>query len=258
VAAITGAAADGKDSLAFALPPHDQVVHAGNWISAKGAWVTPPARGSPACRVPAVHECPACEFQHRSTPVPTHQFRKPPRLLALAIGLLYASAFVLPAIHDGGQQINFPRLVPNPAGGVPSGYWDPLVPGWVLFVQVPDRLPYTLAYLPSWLSNFAMLGGLWCLARGRWKAARIVSAVGFGLALTSLPLVVEAHNWMTPHVGYFTWLCSMGLLAAVAWAYGRGAKKRPWREDSNTLVQVPSLGGPDERVREGREERVLR
>jgi hypothetical protein len=201
---------------------------------------------------------PSLRSRDRSTPVSTHLVRKPPRLLAFGIGLLYASAFVLPAIHDSGQQINFPRLVPNPAGGVPSGYWDPLVPGWVLFVQVINRLPCTLVYLPCWLSNFAMVGGLWCLARGRWKAARILSAVGLGLALTSLLPFAESRSWMTLHVGYYAWLGAMALLAVAAWAYGRGVKRRPWREDSDSLRQVASLGGPDERVRGGREERVLR
>src|SRR5262249_4131969 len=125
------------------------------------------------------------------------------------------------------------------------------------FIDVPLLFLVSFWFQPCWVANLTLMLGLWHLASGRAGAARVAAVVSLGLALTSVPaLVFATGHWMTPLVGYYVWLASIALFTAAAWASGRDEPVRSPPDVWRALQQECGPRRPDERVQEGRDQRV--
>jgi hypothetical protein len=135
------------------------------------------------------------------------------RWAVIAAGAAYVASWFLPVVH-----------VP------PGGIYDDVDAGWkafaltVLGVFSPNKLGWiSLFFLASVLTNLPVLMAPWMLRRTPVPLWFVIALlVSFLLNLAWIPLLER----VTPLAGYWLWIGSMSLLAAVA-IYRRAAQGQP-------------------------------
>jgi hypothetical protein len=109
---------------------------------------------------------------------------------------VYLASFFLPSWHDSRESS--------------GGGWDgPAFGGHPISGARAFVMSLFVRGIPMWLANPAFWFGLYSLARGRPRAAKVSSVVAVLLAISELPFF-----WRELHVGYWLWLASMGSLLA--------------------------------------------
>ena len=137
-------------------------------------------------------------------------YRRLELTLLIAAGAAYIASWFLPVVH-----------VPQ------GGMFDDIDTGWKAFAVVvlgvisPNKLGWiSLFFLASALSNVPVLMAHWMLRRTPVPLWFVVALlVGFLLNLAWIPLLEP----VTPLAGYWLWIGSMSLLAAIA-IYRRAAQ----------------------------------
>ena len=122
---------------------------------------------------------------------------------------VYLASYFVPSWHDSavsrGGWFDGPAFQGRPISGARAFVMSLFVRG-----------------IPMWLANPAFWFGLYSLARGRPRAAKVSSIVAVLLAVSQLPFY-----WREVHIGYWLWLASMGSLVAFCFRQSPEEASRP-------------------------------
>ncbi len=76
-------------------------------------------------------------------------------------------------------------------------------------------------YTPLWFANVAFAYGVWKLAKKDYRKAKNAGLIGTILAILYIPASILFGDWGKPlHIGYYTWVASMVILALGGWLLG--------------------------------------
>ncbi len=129
-----------------------------------------------------------------------------PRQVLIIVLSSYLAAFLTPAIDDGNQQTGFPRGGFSATETAYGRHWNRVLQGWEVFLSVPAKLPFSIAFLPAWLANPVLWAALVSLKKGRLPKARRAAIVCSVLALSTALALPGTRHWLTPLGGYYLWI----------------------------------------------------
>jgi hypothetical protein len=129
-----------------------------------------------------------------------------PKVAIIVVLCCYLVSFALPSIDDNNQRL---------------GILDPgqVHPGWEAFCGVIRWLPWSFLYIPAWLANCVLWFGLFALATGKLRRARISARLAVILALSAWR--PDETLYITPLIGYYVWVLSMVIFLISAEVHSR-------------------------------------